>query len=134
MGNNLMKDISAVLMSLTLILAGINALTRMLSWTQAWMDILIIPLAMASILLTFYNYNQYKFKTLMNLMFFTVFVGVVGLILAVQTMVLPTSPSFVVAIYQGFMPLLMGTVVAGVVIIGIGAVRLGDTLKGKKKR
>jgi len=125
------KLIATSLITATLGLAGLNALLRLFNTIIPMMDALIAVLVFFSVFVMVYTINKFKFKTLMNLLFFVGFILVLVLILVYAGELINTSPPFVQAIYNGFLPLVYGIIPAGIVSGLVGFVRL-DKIGGRK--
>lgn len=112
-----------------LVLSGINAMIRVAGQAFAILDYVLIAAGFFGILAMTYGMNEFKFKSLLDLVLFAVLIGVLGYIAALGLPEAVASAPLIYQIFQGFAPLMTGLVVGGIVTILVGLVRLKQIKK-----
>ena len=112
-----------------LILSGINVLIRVANQTFPILDYVLIAAGFFGILLMTYGMNEFRFKSLLDLVLFAVLIGVLGYLAILGLPEAVMSAPLIYQIFQGFAPLMAGLVVGGIVTIIVGLVRIKQIKK-----
>ena len=118
------KEIPSWTSIILLVMSGINVLLRIFGATFPILDYILIGGGFVGILLIVYAMNEMKFKSLLDLVLFSVLIGVLGYIAALGLPAAIQSAPLIYQIFQGFAPLMTGLTVGGVITIILGLVRL----------
>ena len=99
------------------------------STITAFIDYIAAFLGFADLLLTVFMYNEFKFKSMLDLGILTFIIVAIGIILG--TSVSLVQFGFIGTVFAGFIPLLAGVFVGGIITIPVGLLRLKQHKPGK---
>lgn len=128
------KTANDYIMYLTLVvlgLTGVNALLEVMAISYPLLGTIVMILGFFGILAITYGYNEFKFRSLLDLALYCVNIGIFGLVGVGAGSLIPSGTPFVMQIFKGFQPLLIAVTVGGFVGAIVGMVNLGSIKKTK---
>ncbi len=123
------KDYVMYLALTMLGLTGVNALLEVLAIPYPFLGTVIAIVGFVGILAITYGYNEFKFRSLLDLTLYCVILGFFGLLGTGAGALIPSGTPFLMQIFKGFQPLMTSVVVGGFVGAIIGMVNLGSIKK-----
>lgn len=114
-----------------LALTGINVLLEILAIPYALVGTVVAILGFVGILAITYGYNEFKFRSLLDLTLYCVIIGIFGLLGTGAGALIPSETPFLMQIFKGFQPLMTSVVVGGFVGAIVGMVNLGSIKRTK---
>lgn len=124
-----MKQYMVWLVTATLLLTGINVLLNVFAMAQPMLDGIVLLLGFASLLGLIYAYNEFKFKSLLDLTLLVVLIAGLAFLAMSGVVQTPSTNMLLTSIWNGFMSLITGLIVGGVIAIPIGLLRLKNFKK-----
>lgn len=106
------------------VLAGINVVLNLISMPYPLLSTVVLILGFFGIMAMVYGFNQFKFRSLLDLTLFSIMIGIFGVVGVGAGAFIPQNSMLVSQVFAGFQPLLTGVTVGGIIAALISFISL----------
>jgi len=105
-------------------LTGLNVLLKVFSIAYPVLDYIVVVAGFFVFLAIVWEINQFQFRSLLDLALLSIIIGMLAWLGMGAGAWIPASAVLISQIFNGFLPLITGVIISGIITVLIGLVRL----------